>query len=113
MISGLLRKDPARRLDAAGAQRLLGRVADGSAALESTAPLDYARQASRTLTGLPLIDALGSPEREVPELEGNGRVGYRATGTRGAARPAGTRRARGAVRAGRASLRAARARGAR
>ncbi len=70
VISGLLRKDPARRLDAAGAQRLLGRVADGSAALESTAPLDDARQASRTLTGLPLIDALGSPEREVPEPEG-------------------------------------------
>jgi hypothetical protein len=70
VISGLLRKDPARRLDAAGVQRLLGHVADGSAALESTAPMDDAGQASRTLTGLPLADALGSPGREVPEPEG-------------------------------------------
>jgi serine/threonine protein kinase len=70
VISGLLRKDPARRLDAAGAQRLLGRVADGSAALESTAPMDDAGQASHTLTGLPFVDALGLPERELPEPEG-------------------------------------------
>jgi serine/threonine protein kinase len=70
-ISGLLRKDPAQRLDAEQAGRLLAQVADGTdlAPAESTAPLDN-DLASRTLqTALPFADAPSLPEPEVPEPE--------------------------------------------